>query len=892
MLWVIRVLAATRVLMGFEFRREKVTPLLPEEVPAHLREGAQPWIKQLEEFGFHLLGAWRTRWEGESAFDEENIILLHSTQPIRAVVRPHVESSRSGEFWIELRTTTAEGVEIVTASCAVEQLAAPPPGLELEVVSGPTVQELLARHKARASTAASDAWFCGDLAGAAQREQYLCDGRFEHLRTSGLVTERAGGGLTYRALPALKRAVHLLRLAAKQKKLSPASPVSPLLALKDESLVPFDLRHYRQMIALSQGRFSLRTKTAITVVSFLLFTAALAWQMSPVVAATLLIALVVHECGHLLGMRWFGYRDTQLLFVPFFGGAAVGHDDKVLRPWQHIVIILLGPLPGIFAGLALLTYQLGGGGPEWLLQAALTTLVMNAFNLLPILPLDGGQIVDFAVASRFPRSRVLFIAASAAGLLLVGLWLDGVQILVVLAVFTILQLPLEWRLAEVRREVRGVFPEGGEEEPIVRRLLEHMRQPEWKKTSSTRRLQAVRGLQRELRMPRPGFGTLCFAVAGYTSPLWLGLPAALWFSNHQGDALAERAEAGARAAGLIDPIATTRADSVPAEDDAGALYRQAEALLTGEAKEQVDPAKEAQAVALLRAASRKKIFVPPPDTETEHRSKWILQWSRGSAVDSLTGAAEEKLRNQEPADAIALAVDALRLVRLVDSAPGWWRWEIHQRHRSAAWSAIETALASGTKLTPAMKTELLSMAEETPEIAFAAAAIPRGLVRQAQISDLELPDSEDHVTWLMHKAARSLSPSSGKMKAESFNQAVVAHNYLQAIQRGQWPERPVDEEATTLSLDQVEMLGDQIARLRLAKVALAIIGQRQKGLTVDSLATLAHPAADLEHPYTRKPMRMIRREQIDVLTFAADTPDVSDATEAEDDLSWRLPPKP
>ncbi len=482
----------------------------------------------------------------------------------------------------------------------------------------------------------------------------------------------------------------------------------------------------------------------ITVVSFLLFAAVMGWQTSPVVAVTLLVALVVHECGHLAGMRWFGHRDTQLLFVPFFGGAAVAHDDKVLPPWQHIVIILLGPLPGIFIGCAMLAYQAGGGAPAWLQQAALTTVILNAFNLLPILPLDGGQIVDFAVASRFPRARVLFLGVSALGLLLVGLALEGVHLLVGLAVFTLIRLPVEWRLAAVRRDMREEFPDGGEEAPLVRRLLEHLREPEWKKTPMSQRLQVVRGMQQVLRMPRPGFGTMCFALAGYTAPLWLGATLAIWGAVRQGEAVVQRAEAKVREAGLLSPVGAAPTGAVAPEDNAGVLVAKAESLAGDGFKASASEANEAEIEALLRAAARKKVFVPvaSADGAGGRKRPLLAHWGRGRVVGSLTGAAEEKLRFHEPVEAAALAIDALRLVRLLDTAPGWWNRETHRAMVQSAWSTVEEVLASGAKLPPPMWAELRALSDETPEIAFAVATIPRGMARQSRVMDEVLAEKE------------------------------------------------------------------------------------------------------------------------------------------------------
>src|SRR5262245_43661681 len=67
--------------------------------------------------------------------------------------------------------------------------------------------------------------------------------------------------------------------------------------------------------------------------------------------------LLLHESGHFLGMRLFGYRNVRMFFIPFFG-AAVSGTKHAAAVWQQGVVLLLGPLPGILLGLVLaLTLQ-------------------------------------------------------------------------------------------------------------------------------------------------------------------------------------------------------------------------------------------------------------------------------------------------------------------------------------------------------------------------------------------------------------------------------------------------------------------------------------------------------------------------------------------------------
>lgn len=870
--WVVRILFVTRLLMGLEFCRTRVKALSGANIPPHLQEAAKPWVTQLEGLGFRCLGGWKLHGSTNEAFDDYAVILDKGLQPIRAIIQPYEESARSGECWASLRTTQADGTEIVTASHAPEELLALAPGMEVEVLHAASPEELLQRHLARVSTAGPEHWLCPDLPSAAVREEHVRDATLGYAYGVKALTVSDGEVYSYRVSAALRRAVVLLRRAAQLKKSQRKGQRSVVSALSPESQLEFDLHQYRQQGALRRGRFSLKAKAAITCGSFLVFAAVLAWQYSVVVAVTLIVALIIHEGGHLLGMRWFGYRDTQLLFVPFFGGAAVGHDEKVLAPWKHIVIILLGPMPGIFLGLILLVYASGGNAPAWINQVAITLLALNVFNLLPILPLDGGQVVDFAVASRFPRVRVFFLAISAVVMVLLGQGIDGAKILFGLGIATLIRLPVEWRLAGLRRTMREQFPDGGEEEPIVRSLALEMREPEWKKTSVAQRLQLIRGLQQVLRMPRPGVGTMCFAFAGFTAPLWFGTPLAFWAVVRQGEARVHEAYARAEAAGLkaLPPRAAVVA--VKPEENAAMPYEQAVALSREDAEEgeASDTPQKEQIVSLLRAAAQKSVFVPSVPVSPEKSQRRWAGWGNGGLVGHLTTAATERLRYQEGAEAAALAIDALKLLRLMQSAPGYLNWHEYQFLAQAGWTAIEEALASGVKLAPDKLAELRLLCSEQSDITYAATALPRALLAQSGIDvsdELQAVDGENNGRFL-HLIQR-VNPVWTRLQIESIDQAILARNFMDGISHGEWPEAAAASDLRPQAMMNVAKFGDAIARHRQAKVALLLLEQSRRSGAAASLATLGVSQAELSHPFTRELMTLAHRGSLDVLSFAS-----------------------
>lgn len=135
----------------------------------------------------------------------------------------------------------------------------------------------------------------------------------------------------------------------------------------------------------------------------------------------LVAVLFVHELGHYLGMRWFGYRDVRMFFIPMIG-AAVSGTPMTTVGWKDAIVTLLGPVPGILLGLLLAVGVVAGLGPPGLSSAAVMLVALNAFNLLPIVPLDGGRLFQTVFFNRHPKLSLAFTALGALSLTALAIW--------------------------------------------------------------------------------------------------------------------------------------------------------------------------------------------------------------------------------------------------------------------------------------------------------------------------------------------------------------------------------------------------------------------------------------------------------------------------------------
>ncbi len=129
-------------------------------------------------------------------------------------------------------------------------------------------------------------------------------------------------------------------------------------------------------------------------------------------AAIFVGLLFVHEMGHAIALRREGIPTSPVLFVPFLG-AVIGMRGRPRNAWIEAKVGLAGPLLGSAGALGVLL--LGYAYNSQLLEAAaFTGFFLNLFNLLPMVPLDGGR----AAAALHPLAWI----AGIAGLAGLAIW--------------------------------------------------------------------------------------------------------------------------------------------------------------------------------------------------------------------------------------------------------------------------------------------------------------------------------------------------------------------------------------------------------------------------------------------------------------------------------------
>ena len=150
------------------------------------------------------------------------------------------------------------------------------------------------------------------------------------------------------------------------------------------------------------------------------------------------ISILIHELGHALTAESFGWPTEIVMY--FGGGLAMSKRNRGNTPWRSILVSLMGPCAGFMLfGVLFLTERVTGLNHNALLHFAgsdvlgddyrfyllsaldflwFMNLYWGLFNLLPVLPLDGGYILEsFCEAMRFrdPSGLTLKVGAIVSG---------------------------------------------------------------------------------------------------------------------------------------------------------------------------------------------------------------------------------------------------------------------------------------------------------------------------------------------------------------------------------------------------------------------------------------------------------------------------------------------
>lgn len=189
------------------------------------------------------------------------------------------------------------------------------------------------------------------------------------------------------------------------------------------------------------------------------------WIWGAVEFVMLFALVLLHEFGHAFACRQVGGSVDRILLWPLGGMAQVRPPQ---RPGAQLWALVAGPLvnlvlaiPAVVAWFALAGLLPGDGFANALVTFAVLNVALFVFNMLPIYPLDGGQVLRSVLWFFIGRDRSLLVAASlgavaaAVGTIAAAVYLNEL-ILVAIGVFAVWRSWVAIQVARARLRVMSL----------------------------------------------------------------------------------------------------------------------------------------------------------------------------------------------------------------------------------------------------------------------------------------------------------------------------------------------------------------------------------------------------------------------------------------------------
>ncbi|TKH10240.1 stage IV sporulation protein SpoIVFB [Bacillus wiedmannii] len=161
--------------------------------------------------------------------------------------------------------------------------------------------------------------------------------------------------------------------------------------------------------------------------------------------------VLIHELGHAFAAAHYNWRIKKIQLLPFGGVAELEeHGNKSLK--EELVVVIAGPIQHIWMMVVgYIVFEAGWLGADLYYFFIWNNIIILAFNLLPIWPLDGGKVLFNVLSYRFPylqaHEKMMKLSCVFFSVILVWqlLWNSNNIMMWVLLIFLAVSLYQEWK---------------------------------------------------------------------------------------------------------------------------------------------------------------------------------------------------------------------------------------------------------------------------------------------------------------------------------------------------------------------------------------------------------------------------------------------------------------
>lgn len=490
------------------------------DLPGYLREMFKPVERRIEELGFEFSHCWLYDTIGAAPEPKKWYVVYFNPSNkcycnIIAGPLPDPEDAVRVEF----TSVFQDGFKLTTTNWVEHEGFGEIPNMRCVDPYADTLEEHWKRHLDELREPGSHGTsIAPGPVGHIASEVGSANSYVESLIEKGYLKDTEEG--TYRA--SLTMAVYKARsMLAGRKKVARMRSRRRRLQAEHSAAgveIPIEAEVEGFMLMRKVGKdlaFGAAGKIAAFLMSLLLFSLVFKFALSFMSLGILVVVLFIHELGHYLGMVVFRFRDRQILFLPFLGAATFGSERKA-GALERVIVYLLGPGPGLVLGTCCILVSRTAEAEFWM-QCGGMFLILNYLNLLPIVPLDGGRVLELVLFSRAWYLKSAFLVLSTALFLLGAVALTD-PILTVVSVFLILGLRSQIRESRMLGQFRNMIRDEGLEmsdEVLVPAIFRMLRHESSSERLFSQKFRVAKYLYEHAPQERPGLGASALALFLY-----------------------------------------------------------------------------------------------------------------------------------------------------------------------------------------------------------------------------------------------------------------------------------------------------------------------------------------------------------------------------------------
>ena len=519
-------------LLGISIQQPKIQLKKAEDLPQFLKKLYADAVTQLTPLGFKIQHCQVSK--DLIAIDNSvkwSLVLSHPETNVLAEISPATTFLDMPGYEVNFWSFAPDGNALLTVNGRGYTILAEIPGVTIHDPHVLSLHQQYDTHlEERREWSSSTNYQAPNPLDYGKLQQRLLKGYFDNLKEEGSLKPQGESQFRLSFIKCLKllpgyikgirNAKKLLNTRFKSKLKNKLTGTASKAQSSFEYPVETDLMaNIKMRSAYKRDASGLFAKIMLVIAALLVTYIGLGVDIKAHSFLILLSVFLVHELGHLLAMIFFSYRDPQVICVPLLGLSA-NKPRQAIANWKQVIVHLMGPLPGIVAGIALLLIN-KQFPVDWIYETAVVMLVVNYLHLLPYMSLDGGRIMRLTVMDRFPMGKIMFPLVSSA-IFSAGGYFFVEPVFWALAMLTAASIPFGMReiaiLRLVRKQVKELKNKNGkitdlyslDETNRMARAFNALKHKKFRKLDFVKKYSLVRALDGLFLQPKHSNGYTSF----------------------------------------------------------------------------------------------------------------------------------------------------------------------------------------------------------------------------------------------------------------------------------------------------------------------------------------------------------------------------------------------